>query len=120
MDVGQIILYGVIAVTSILVIRIGLRFDINKWMEERRKIQKVKLKNICPHVNCYKHNDKWRLESLFISPSGTHNWICQQCGTVTYQNLGSDQLGYWANNIGELRKAEDAFRKQAKKMGLIP
>ena len=68
---------------SIIAIRISLKFDINKFLENRRKIKLDQLKNICPHMRI-SHNEgnSFIFESFFSSPIGTTKWFCSQCGCI--------------------------------------
>ncbi|MBU1854850.1 MAG: hypothetical protein KKF89_03960 [Nanoarchaeota archaeon] len=67
---------------SIIAIRISFKFDINQFLENRRKVKLNQLKNICPHGTMSLDGDKIIFQSYFSSPSGTVQWGCSQCGLV--------------------------------------
>jgi hypothetical protein len=82
MNFLEIIILIVVIVVSIIAIRISLSFDINRFLENRRKIKINQLKNVCPHLNIDLNGKKLIIESYFSSPAGTIQWVCSQCGLV--------------------------------------
>lgn len=77
-----LILIFVIAL-SIIVIRISFKFDLNKYLESRRKIKLEQLRNICPYLRISPHEgNTFLFESYFSSPFGTTRYVCSQCGCV--------------------------------------
>lgn len=99
-----------------VVVRIGFSFDINKFMEERRKRGQERLRMSCPHTEIYKENGELIVRSLFISPYGTTHWICSRCGTRTESQATVDQVAQtYAENPQLLLENEKQFRKLAKK-----
>lgn len=63
---GILILIFAIAL-SIIAIRISFKFDINKFLENRRKIKMDQLKNICPHGRIIDvTGNEMKFESLFF------------------------------------------------------
>lgn len=94
---------------SILAIRVSFKFDINRFLENRRKVNMNQLKNICPHGNMSLDGNKVIFESYFLSPAGTHQWGCSQCGLV----VNSEEDVQRIHNT--LSKDPDLFFKKQKK-----
>ena len=109
----------VVAIVGIVAVKIAITFNLNKWQESRKEIQKIKLQNICPHVSVKKRGDQIIIEDLVVSPSGTLTWHCQQCGRIFHTRMSKDEVEYWGNNPVELMKRKKSLNKLAKKMGLI-
>ena len=82
MNFYQIIILIIVGVVSIIAVRISFKFDLNKYLENRRKIKIEQLKNICPHGRIIKINNKFAFESFFVSPMGTMNYVCPRCKCV--------------------------------------
>lgn len=89
---------------------------------KRKKRQlEARFKNTCPHATVERHGEEFMLRSLFVSPSGTLDWICQQCNLVThdvsiyhdgFSNAGPD-------DYMRVMKKQEAFRKLARKHGYV-
>lgn len=107
-DFSQVIILVIIIVISIIAIRISFKFDLNKYLENRRKIKIDQLKNICPHGRIVKIGGKFGFESFFVSPVGTMDYICSQCNAI----VGEEHL----NRINETYKENPSlvFKKQKK------
>src|SRR3989344_8262543 len=79
----EILTLLVITALLIIAIRISFKFDINRFLENRRKIKLDQMKNICPHGHFLPHEENTFLfESYFLSPAGTTRWICSQCSCI--------------------------------------
>ena len=114
-------LFWLITVVSFLLtavaVRIGLNFDLNKYLETRREHQKEKLRILCPHAQIVEKNGEPFVIPTFETPSGTHNWICQRCGM---ESLGSGpfdiKMESYRRNPKLILLAEKQFQKFAKKV----
>ena len=116
MNLTQII---ILIVISAIAIRISFKFDLNKYLEKRRKINLDQLKNICPHGRITKINDKFAFESFFVSPVGMMDYICSQCNAVVgEEHLDRINERYLKNPNLVLKKQEE-FIKKAKKLKII-
>ena len=115
----EAIIYIFVAIVAIVAVKIGIKFDINEWQKSRKETQRVKFKNMCPHVNLSKHGDQYFIECLVVSPAGTLDWHCQQCRRIFHTGMSKDEMEYWGNNPTELIKRKKSLDKLAKKMGLI-
>lgn len=86
------ILILIIAITlSIIAVRISFKFDINRFLENRRKIKLDQLKNICPHLRISPDKgNSFIIESFFFisdwySPMDLFSvwvycWVTGRCG----------------------------------------
>ena len=94
-------------VGSVVVGAVGVmavRFDLNRWLEQRRESRKDRLRMLCPHVQPTKVNGADGLESLIVSPPGTGGWWCSRCGRefIDGKKEGEENLMWWAGNLREL------------------
>ena len=106
---------------SIIAIRISLKFDINKFLENRRKIKLDQLKNICPHGRIIDiKGNQISFESLFSSPMGTPKWICSQCGcTVDHEDDVNRINEKYSKNPSMILDKQKRFIKEAKKLKIV-
>jgi hypothetical protein len=84
LEFNQLIVLILVLVISVIAVRLTVTFDINKYQEERKKNNLTKLRNACTHHRVIKEGKQYGLQSLFISPPGTLQWQCQQCGTIRF------------------------------------
>lgn len=58
-------------------------------------------------------------QSLFYSPVGTLDWICEQCGTVIHAPLSDKEIKskaeYYMAHYREYKKQMKRFEKHARK-----
>jgi len=119
MNFSQVIILIIVVVISIMVIRISFKFDLNKYLENRRKIKIDQLKNICPHGRIVKIREKFGFESFFVSPSGTMDYICSQCNAIVgEEHLNRINEGY-KGNPSLVFKKQKKFTKKVKKLKLL-
>jgi len=112
--------YQIIAIiiASAIAIRISFKFDLNKYLENRRKIKINQLKNICPHGRITNITDKGVItfESFFVSPVGTMDYICSQCNAVVgEEHVNRINEGY-KDNPTLVFKKQEKFTKKVKKL----
>ena len=106
------------AIVSIFAIRGSIKFDVNQWLKDRREVQREKARMLCPHAEVFLDNQgEPCFKSLFQSPSGTPNWICEQCGQTVYSE-GSviEKLRYWTKNAQGFIQQKKRFDKASKKL----
>ena len=116
------VLGGIVGLSlSILAIRVAFKFDINKWQERKDERNVIRLRNTCPHMSVeYDPNSgQIRVDSFFVTPHNTTNWICGQCGMVVLSHLMIPKYPTDLNGAKEVVKAQKKFIKLAKKAGLI-
>ncbi len=110
----------ILIIVGAFAIRFSFKFDLNKFLENRRKVKLGQLKGLCPHTTANVNGEQIIIESLLSSPRGTRQWYCQQCGL----DLNSEQQ---VRNIMELYEKDPTlildrqkrFIKHAKKMKII-
>ena len=105
-----------VASVSVIAFRIAFKFDINRWIENRRKVREKQFKSLCPHVDIWTDHGKVCAKSLFVSPPGTLAWVCQRCGMQHYsKDHIEDMTRYWLEHpdeyIARLCKIEKLGRK---------
>lgn len=115
-------LIGVIIalVFGVIVVRISLTFDINKFLERRDKKLSQRLKNACTHLEMSPTGDgQFQVQSLFESPSGTLQWQCQRCGLIkNHNNDYKTSAEYYAKNPEKYIEKNREFQKLLKKSGI--
>lgn len=118
MEFYQIVILVIIAAVAV---RISFKFDLNRYLENRRKIKMDKLSNICPHCNMeLLDNNQIKVQSYFSSPIGTSKWICSRCHLVVESEDDVKRLmAHFTKNPELWIKEEKKFVKQMKKLGLV-
>jgi hypothetical protein len=109
-------------VLGVITIRIGIKFDLNRYLENRQKSNMQKLKNACTHLELIPTQDnQLEVRSFLVSPPGTLQWQCQRCGLV--KHMADDEYermaNYYMNNLDEYHKKNKRFHKLLKKSGQI-
>ena len=119
----QIVILLVVAIIGTIAIRFTFTFDLNAYLESRRKGYIPKLQNACTHLIFVsdKQAGKVGFQSMFVSPPGTLQYQCEQCGLI--RNLQNGEVErdaqYYLEHPDEFKKQTAKFRKLAKKAGLI-
>ena len=118
--VGKAILVFLGALGVSLGITIGLkiivRFDFNKWQQDRLERQKEKLRTLCPHMDIVGLGDKSRVEYWFIR-TDTHTYRCGRCGTYVHNPEEIENHNHlFLNNPDLLKKQVKAYLKQHRKI----
>ena len=90
---------GILAICAIR-IAFSFKFDVVKWREMKYKKIKEQARMLCTHTNLTNATEKgFEVESHFVSPSGTFDWICQRCGTRVHAKEEVDRITqHWAEN----------------------
>lgn len=109
----------VVTICVTLVLRFGLKFDVNEYLASRKKKHRALAQTYCNHFNMGFEGDDMFVEGLFVSPSGTLDWICERCGAVRhhpYSQADLEKMGnYYLNHPKEYKKALRKYQKHAKK-----
>lgn len=113
------VIWIVVLLTAIVAIRGTIRFDINEWSRDRRKQKEENLRALCPHVMIMiDGNSNEVIDTMFISPFGSVQWQCQNCGMVCdHESRVRDILNYWISNPKKLKKRYRKIYKLSKKLG---
>ena|SRR3989338_1048497 len=121
MNFFQIIILIIVVILSIIAIRISFKFDLNKYLENRRKIKLDQLKNICPHGRIiYITGNQVKSESFFSSPVGTLKWVCSQCGCVVDHEDDVNRINErYKENLSLILEKQKRFIKAAKKLKIV-
>ena len=115
---NSLIIIGMIL--TVVTVRGTVKFDINQWINDRREQQEQNFIALCPHHYLFRDGDGIKVGSHFISPPGTSAWVCQKCGSKTYDDLGRKKEGeHWAQNPSALVERDNKRRKLAKKLGRL-
>lgn len=105
-------------IAAIFAIKGTIKIDVNELLKRNDQRRREKFKRICPHVtlgNVDAGEDVF--VSLFVSPSGTSLYVCQQCGAETYDpSLMEPQLAFWIENPDAFGKRLRQTQKFAKKL----
>lgn len=118
---SQVIIIVIVIVISIIAIRISFKFDLNKYLEDRRKIKIDQLKNICPHGRITNITDSGRItfESFFVTHIGTMDYICSQCNAVAGEEHVNRINERYKENPSLVFKKQKKFIKRAKKLKIL-
>jgi len=113
----------ILIIAGAIAIRFSLRFDLNRFLEHRRKIRLDQLKNICPHCKIElvdkEGKTKIKCTPYFHKPSGTFNYICSRCGCVVASEEDAGRISRsYAKDPRKWLEHENKFIKQMKKLKL--
>jgi Zn-finger protein len=115
---NSLIIIGMIL--TVITVRGTVKFDINQWINDRKKQQEQNFIALCPHHYLFSDGDGTKVGSHFISPPGTSAWQCQKCGHLTHDDLKMKiDTKYWAQNPGALEEQNNRMTKLAKKLGRL-
>lgn len=117
LEFNQLIVLIVVIVFSVIAIKLTITFDLNRYLEDRKKMNMNRLRNACTHHQVVSLGEQHSLQSLFISPPGTVQWQCQQCGAAKYFSDGELErmTQYYLDNFEEFVKQQKKFQKLMKK-----
>lgn len=107
-------------IISAIAIRFTFKFDLNRYLENRRKIKIDQLKNICPHCKIeFVDKDQVKVESYFHSPIGTTKYVCSRCNRVVESEEDAKRMAEtYAKDPERFLKSEKRFFKAVKRLGL--
>lgn len=122
MTFTNILLIIIAIAISIIAIRVTFTFDINKYLESRKDDIKKQIMNHCTHMYAENTDDGIKIESAFISPSWTTQWICKKCRLTVYHidsNEENRRMKQLLENPSDYIKQEKKFQKLLKKGGYL-
>jgi len=111
----------ILIIIGAFAIRFSFKFDLNKFLENRRKIKLDQLKNICPHGRIIDiKGNQISFESLFSSPMGTPKCICSQCGCIVDHEDDVNRINErYSKNPSMILDKQKRFIEEAKKLKII-
>lgn len=100
-----------ITLASVMTVRGSVRFDVNEWLKEKRRIKKERMdkliKETCPHMLIL----NGKPSSQFIQ-QGDLTWRCDGCGAIMDDGDSVQKsVDYWISHPKEYAKA---FEKRNK------
>ena len=117
-----LVVIALVITTVLSIVALRVRFDINRWQENRQKQQEKKLKALCTHtsIDWANRGNSLAVTSYFMSPSMTAMWICSRCGTQTLDPYTPTRiLSFWGEHPEEWLKQEKKFTNLARRLGFI-
>lgn len=110
----------ILALAIIAILHFGVKFDINEFIESRKKRHRKLAQSYCPHMDLIPRRDNsFQVNSLFYTPFGTPNWFCSRCGAVLPYEPGQEKIKakatYYLNHPKAYKKAMRKYNKHAKK-----
>ena len=95
-----------------------IRFDVNKWLKERRRERERYLRSLCPNVEVFTQNGSQTVRPAHVSPVGAFAWHCQLCGNVSHDvEALRGYATYWEQNPLELSKRQKQMKKISRRLG---
>ena len=106
-------------VVAILAIRITATINVTEWLKHRDERAVRNLRSLCPHTEIeVSEGGEIKVQSTAISPMGTVDWVCQNCGMRFRggQGQAAEVAQYWGQNpklwMRQMKKYEKYFRKR--------
>jgi uncharacterized protein YxeA len=107
---------------AIMVVKISITFDWNKYLERKDEKLKAKIMNACTHLELsVTQNNEVAIKGFFISPSGISHWYCERCGLQKSNDNREEMMElaqYYIKNPKEYVKQEKKFQTLLKKAGI--
>ena len=113
--------WATLVLAGIAVFSVAIKFDLNAFLENRRKEQFGRLMAMCPHCVLAEQNGRIVVQGLVFSPPGTLQAQCKRCHKVFVGGLEEawEATRVWRENPGALQKAEDRFRRYGRRTRLL-
>ncbi len=115
---GIIVAIIALIICSILAFKFAITFDVNKFLESRKKRHLAIARNLCPHMKPKITKKEAGFELLLFKPFGTFNSHCTRCGAV-FEYIDMDdfkkQVDYYISNPKAYRKRIKQYNKHMKK-----
>lgn len=109
----------ILIIAGAIAIRFTFKLDLNRYLENRRKIKIEQLKNFCPHARIIEEEEKFGVESFFVSPVGTMDYICSQCNVIVSEDQVNMINERYIHNPSLVFEKQKQFIKRAKKLNNI-
>jgi hypothetical protein len=111
----------ILIIAGAIAIRFSVKFDLNQFLKDKRKIKIDQLKNICPHCKIEFDKDKKQIkaESYFYTEIGNPNYFCRRCGCmVPFEENATKICENYAKDPQRWLEQEKRFIKEMKRLGL--
>ncbi len=110
----------ILVLAIIAILHFGVKFDINEFIESRKKRHRKLAQNYCTHmVLIPRHDNSFQVNSLYYTPFGTPNWFCSRCGAVLPYEPDQEEIkakaAYYLNHPKAYKKAMRKYDRHAKK-----
>lgn len=118
----MLVVVALVVTTVLSIVALRVRFDINRWLENRQIQQERKLRALCTHTSIDPADamGAFTVTSYFSSPVMSTLWICSRCGTQTSDSYTPTRIqSYWQEHPEEWLKREKRFVRLARKRGYI-
>lgn len=107
-------IFGLISIISL-----SVKFDLNEWLKERRRIKEERLGKLlqeaCPHLLI----TKGKSFSQFIQKSNGA-WQCDSCGKTTHdENFVEYNIEYWTGNLEKYVDANEKRQELIEKLNRL-
>lgn len=116
----EIVILCFVVILAICAIKIAFsfKFDVVKWREMKDKKLKEQARMLCTHTSLTNATEKgFEVQSHFVSPFGTHDWICQLCGTRVHAEEQVKRITqHWVENPMAWLKQDKQHNKAVKKL----
>ena len=113
--------WATLVLAGIAVFSVAIKFDLNAFLENRRKEQLGRLKAMCPHCVLAEEDGQIVVQGLVMSPPGTLQAQCTRCRKVFVGGLEEawEATRVWRENPRALQKAEERFRRYGRRTRLL-
>lgn len=113
----------ILALAIIAILHFGVKFDINEFIESRKKRHRKLAQSYCPHMDLIPRRDNsFQVNSLFYTPFGTPNWFCSRCGAVLPYEPGQEKIKAKSNLLSQsskgLKKGDEEIQQACQKISL--
>lgn len=116
----EIALIIVLILIAGVVVKVGISFDLNIFLERRHQRKeeqfRERFRSVCPHVTPVPVGQEYEMRPSMMPRPGTSLWICERCGWQTQdEGLVDRLLEQMKNDPEALIKREFKIRELAKK-----
>ena len=115
---GIIFACAMLLIMTIFAVKVAITFDLNKYLESRKKKHLAIAQNLCLHMEPYVKGKKVGFKPFLFSPSGTPDYYCQKCGArflyVDEEELMKNAL-YYTKNAKIYKKTLKKYNRHMKK-----
>lgn len=120
-EFGSIVAIAIIITLAIIaILKFGINFNLNEYLESRKKRHLLLARKYCPHMGLVaRANNQIEIKSWLYSPSGTLDWVCSKCGQVMHVSPSEDEIHekaeYYLSNPKAYIKQLKMYNKHAEK-----